>query len=289
MIQFNIYNPNSRSTTSIEIYREESGVNIPDEPVNPPIQIHDGFVTSIIDNNTEVGKTYNYRVRLVQTGNTAVMGPQFECTASSIFGPGEYHKPIMQSVDSAYLGLVDASEGLPTASELISKYGGSLSTVYGWTNKWIKFKHGNSIYYTPYKGYIHILYDLKERFTSVFSKTKTIAKNGYTYGLRYKDDVNNTILNVLDGYYPAKYPLPCENIDCNMCTAAARVSGIDTYYTYVITRVEDTNNAACYFRHGPVGTLGTSAKHIGSITGVSDSSKFYWKPVLELISTNGVA
>lgn len=289
MIHFNIYNPNSRSTTSIEIYREDSGIDIPDNPTKPPIQIHDGFVTSILDTNVVIGNSYNYRVKLIQTGNKSVMGAQFTCTASSIFGPGGYHRPIAQSVNSAYLGIVDESEGLPTSQDLLNLYGGSRSSVYNWSGKWVKFKHGDSIYYTPYHGFIFLVHDIKDKFVNSLAPKTTIKKNNYTYGLRYDDSVINTLLNVSDGCYTTKYPLPCENPGYNLCTAASLAINEDTYYIYVVIRVEPSDMKTTYLRHGPYGVRGFTEKFYGNINGVTSGSKFTWKPVIKLLSTSGSA
>lgn len=208
MIIITFNNSNSRTSTRIDIYREPYGTDIPDVPINPPIAKLDGFATQYIDNDTVLGQDYNYRFRVYKQGGESIMSEVVVLGDVSLYGPGNYLISNNGSSVIWDMGTLIENDLLPNASDLAA-ISGEGSTFVNWTGRWRKFKVGNAIYFTPYKGAIKIETSQIPAFISRLYNQRLISKSYCSYEFITTLE-QSTALAVLDGRYPTLWNLDKE-------------------------------------------------------------------------------
>ncbi|UNI71528.1 virion structural protein [Pseudomonas phage Churi] len=285
MITFKIRNPNSRSITSIEVYRELTGVPIPDVPVNPPLQKLDGFTTAIIDYDVVTGNTYDYRIRTVREGGDFAMSPVFTFKAVSPYGPGGFLEPMAQTVGAALLDKVTSLEELPSLQELLALFDGQPNNAINWTDKWVKVKQGSDIYFFPSMGYIEVPKTNIATLLSRINATPTITKGDCKYSFRASDLQERSYMPVLDGRFVCKYPLPTEYPRKSMASAINDIVGKNIDNVRVFMTVSESTSTVKAYKD--TRKYGSSVASI--VNPVSDSgTDWYWKPILKFVQESGV-
>lgn len=277
MITINFNNPNSRTLTNIDIYREPVGTPIPDVPINPPIAVMDGFAERYVDNDTVLGQDYNYRFRVYKQGGETVMSDTVVLGDVSLYGPGGYEQAVNGTDTIWNLGLVDQTNGidlLPTLTDLAA-ISGPGSEFLGWAGKWWKFKIGSDIYYTPYKCAIRINTDEFEAFMSRANTLRNMNVQYCGYEIVRSIDLGAMAM-LFDGRTSSKWNLQKEYPRQN---ALAPYSGINSNASLVVTISDEMNGSTLVQRTG----LYESCR-LGFVYMTTHLSyEWYWKPVLKFI------
>lgn len=209
MITIKFNNPNSRTLTTIAIYRADDGVEIPDEPTEPPIAVLDGFADVYVDHDVEEGKNYNYRFKVYRVGGDSIMSDTEVLGDVSLYGPGGYTAALSGSNDIWEYGDIHQNEYLPSFNEL-EPLAGPLAEYIGWSGSWRKFRIGSDIYFMPAGGAIHIHQDDFPDLLNKVYKSDMIDVGYCTYQLA--DDISpKHALELLDGRVPTLWSLRKEH------------------------------------------------------------------------------
>lgn len=274
MITIKFNNPNSRTLTSIDLYREPVGTEIPDVPVNPPIVTLDGFATVYVDHDTVLGQDYNYRFRVYKQGGESVMSPNMVFGDVSLYGPGPYYEAKSGSDTIWDFGEVTAIEDLPSITELALIAGPSCEFL-GWNGKWRKFKIGSDIYYTPSRSLIHIRTEEFEGFMSRAYSGRLIDRDYSSYEfITALSPVH--AMAYLDGRVPTTWSMDKEY---------PRQDALEPYVgksptaNLVYSINSESNGQTLVQRPAPY--MACSSSYVYMTT--HQSFEWYWKPIIRFI------
>jgi len=274
MIKIKFNNPNSRTLTSIDLYRELVGTEIPDVPVNPPIVTLDGFTTEYIDHDTVLGQDYNYRFRVYKQGGESVMSPNLVLGDVSLYGPGPYYE-VQSGSDTIWdFGSFIEADLLPSITDLAA-IAGAGSSFKNWTGKWRKFKIGSEIYYTTDRSAIQINTDEFEAFMNRAYTGRSINRGYCNYEFISTFSPVNALM-LLDGRVPTTWTLEKEYPRQN---AVEPYAGVSTTANLIYLISSETNGQILMPR--PVPYVSCSASNVNMTT--HRNYEWYWKPVLRFI------
>ncbi|MBW6071096.1 hypothetical protein [Pseudomonas aeruginosa] len=283
MITFKIRNPNSRSITSIEVYRELSGTPIPDTPINQPIQKLDGFTTAIIDRDVVIGNVYDYRIRTVREGGDTAISPVFTFKAVSQYGPGGFLEPMMQADGAALLDRVTSPE-LPSLQDLLMMFNGQSENAINWTDQWTKIKHKSDIYFLPYMGYIEIPIDKLSELINNVDNNRTIVKGNCKYSFYVPSLPTSFYMQVMDGRFVGPYTLPADYPRKSMIRSISDQVNKNADDVRVIMTVVGANSTRAF---KDLSKYGSSTITTFNPT-IDANVSWYWKPILNFIQESGV-
>lgn len=278
MITIKFNNPNSRTLTTIDLYRSPVDVPIPDVPTEPPIATLNGFETQYIDHDTVLGQDYNYRFRVYKQGGESTMSPNLVLGDVSLYGPGEYTVAKTGTNRVWNFGQVTDDTLLPSLAELEAIAGGNGMSI-NWNNSWTKFKIGSSIYYTPYQFAIKIPADDILGFMSRVTANRSFQK-GYCHYDHLQYMVGSYASTVLDGRYP---------VFGNFEKETGRVNPVE-YFTGLAGEVPSKGRVIFAVATDTTGQLFAPqtkeySPALVSSPNFSDPANFdwYWKPVIQFI------
>lgn len=274
MIKIVFNNPNSRTLTSIDLYREPVGTEIPDVPVNPPIATLDGFATEYMDTDTVLGQDYNYRFRVYKLGGESVMSPNMVLGDVSLYGPGPYYESKSGSDVIWDFGSVLDADLLPSVTDL-ALIAGSGSSFLNWSGKWRKFKIGSDIYYTTDGSAIKISNAEFEAFMNRAYTGRLINRGycGYEF-ITTLSPVN--ALSLLDGRVPTTWSIEKEYPRQD---ALEPYAGKSPTANLVYAISSETNGQMLAQRAAPY--TACSATNIYMPT--HQNYDWYWKPIIRFI------
>lgn len=278
MITIKFNNPNSRTLTTIDLYREEVDTPIPDLPVNPPIVTLDGWTTEYIDHTTELGKDYNYRFRVYKQGGESVMSDNIVLGDVSLYGPGAYTVATTGSDKVWSFGEVTDATLLPTLEELMALAGGNGIPI-NWQNKWTKFKVGADIFYTPYQFAISIpSSDVADFMRNIVANRE--FRNGYCHYQHLTYMHPQYASTVLDGRFPSFGNFEKETGRVNPVEYFSGLGGGNPNVTQVIYAVA-TETSGQLFKQ-PVRYYTPALIVSPDLTNPS-AFEWFWKPVIQFI------
>ncbi|ABY63263.1 virion structural protein [Pseudomonas phage 201phi2-1] len=278
MITINFNNPNSRTLTNIDLYREPVGTEIPDVPVNPPIATLDGFETQYVDRDTVLGQDYNYRFRVYKQGGESVMSPNIVLGDVSLYGPGTYDQAESGTDTIWSFGLVDAGEAslLPSVTDL-ANVGGPGIEFKNWNGRWLKFKVGSDIYYTLATGVIKIPTDNFEAFMSrAGGGSMRNVDVGYCSYEYIKSIDNSVALAILDGQTPTKWNIAKQYPRQN---ALRPIVGQDVNSYMVFAIANESNGQSLVQQANPYAPCRPQSIYMNT----HYNYEWYWKPIIRFL------
>lgn len=277
MIKFKFNNPNSRTLTTIEIYREDYDAAVPDPTVNPPLATLDGFATEYTDLTTELGKDYKYYFRVLRQGGQSILSEPVILGDVSKYGSGEFS--ITTSASNSIWGFgVVADSMLPSVAD-IAGYTGSGTVFKSWTGQWSKFKVGSDIYFTPYKGYIQFTAANLSEFMTKVANAGQFRLGYMTYEFAKLPII--TTMEVLDGLMPVTWNLEKENPRKSILDSATGLSYSEQSSSRVITSVASATTGTMFKPNPSSEYLASSSDSINLAT--AEQFVWYWKPIIKFI------
>jgi len=274
MITIKFNNPNSRTLTSIDLYREPVGTEIPDVPVNPPIVTLDGFATQYVDHDTELGVDYNYRFRVYKSGGESVMSPNIVLGDVSLYGPGLYYETASGSEAIWDLGEVGPVDEIPSITELAT-IAGQNSAFLKWNGKWRKFRIGAEIYFTPVTSVVKIDTDDFEGFMSRATNSRRIDRSYCSYEI-ISSLPGASALEIFDGRVPTKWSLAKE---FPRQDALEPYVGRNIWANMVFSIRDEMNGQTLIQNADPY----TPCRQATVYMTTHQSYEWYWKPIVRFI------
>lgn len=278
MITIKFNNPNSRTLTTIDLYREPVGTPIPDVPVNPPIVTLNGFEEQYVDHDTILGQDYNYRFRVYKQGGESVMSDNIVLGDVSLYGPGEYLVSQTGTNKMWNIGQVTDEAQLPSLAELMALAGGNGMPI-NWQNSWTKFKIGSDIFYTPFQFAIKIPWEDIQAFMARIVDNREFVK-GYSHYKHVQLMNASYASTVLDGRYPAFGNFEKETGRVNPVEYFTGLAGENPNRGQVIFAVATAMTGQAFkLNPRPYTTAMISSPNVNQ----PPLYDWYWKPVIQFI------